>query len=218
MARCECTNPCTCYFEYDGDRPNENYTMPYEYGRYSTRKQGSGTAADPYIIDFLDSEEFMVEAGQIQTVQDNTLPSLTTANQVAGFTQIAYETPNEMFMGVAIHGMNGMLYPSAHKFWLISAQATFIYNGSANGTRRIHIQWQPPANNYGPYGSVILAGTSTTGAAEDMTVSCSGLAPFINFTERVDHYGPGGNFIVGIQQSSGSNMFVRNIKFSLVAI
>ncbi len=216
--KCGCTNPCTCYFEYDGDRPNETYVLPFEHGRYSTRRTGTGTAADPYIIDFIDSEEFLVEAAETRTTLDNGLPSLTTANSVVGFDQLIYETPDEMFLGFVIHGGNGNLYVSKHKFWLVSAQATFIYNGTANGSRRIHIQWQPPADNYGPYGSVILAGTSTTGVAEDLTLNCSGLAPFSNFTERINHYGPGGTFYLGIQQSSGSTMSVRDIRFSLVAI
>ncbi len=216
MARCRCNNPCTCYFEYDGDRPNEGYIA--EHGRYSTRKQGSGTEADPYIIEFLDSEEFLVEAAQTQTTLDNNIPSATTAFNVVGFDQIGYETPNEIFMGFVIHGGNGILYPSAHKFWLVSAQATFIYNGVVTGNRRIHVQWQPPANNYGPYGSIFLSGTSATGVAEDMTLSCSGLCPVANITERVNHYGPGGSFILGIQQSSGATMSVRDIKFNIVAI
>lgn len=218
LARCVCNNPCTCYFEYDGDRPNTNYTQPYQYGRYSTRRTGSGTTNDPYVIEFLDSEEFQVEAGQIRPNQDLVLTSgLTTA--VIGYTQIDYETPHEIFLAVDIHVTDPYVFPSRHKFWLVSAQADFIYNGSTSGTKRLYIQWHPPADNYGSLFEIVVAGTSTTqGIAEDITLSCSGLMTFVDVVEKPFFYGQGGNIRVTVQQTSGSNATVRNVRLTLVAI
>ena len=220
MSRCQCNNPCTCYFEYDGDRPGTVYTQPYQYGRYNTRKSGSGTVADPYVIEFLDSEEFQVEAGQASNSGSLVFPSVTNANAVTGFNVIDYSTPYEIFLAFAIHTPDGSLYPSVHKFWFVSAHATFVSNASANGTRQLLVQWRPPADNYGPYDEIVLTGVTSTGlpGAEDITLNCSGLAPFASFTERKDFYGPGGTFTVRIQQNSGSNMTVNNIKFTLAAI
>lgn len=221
MSKCLCNNPCTCYFEYDGDRPNVLYTKPYQYGRYNTRKKGSGTSADPYIVEFLDSEEFQVEAGQARTTGDISLTSATTGITVVGYTTSDYETPNEIFMAFEGHGpADGQFYPSAHKFWFVSAHATFVSNGSASGTRRLAVVWNPPADNYGPFIQISIAGSTSTGlsGAEDITLNCSGLAPFADFTEHPTFYGPGGVFLVAIQQSSGSVMLVRDVRFTIVAI
>lgn len=218
MARCVCTNPCTCYFEYDGDRPNEDYTLPFQYGRYSTRKKGSGTTADPYIIEFLDSEEFLVEAGQAHVGPDILLTSSASGFAATGFNTIDYETPNEIFIAFQIHISNGFLYPSVHKFWFASASADFIHNGLDVGSRRISIQWRPPATTYGTFNDIFIAGNATRAVGEDATVSCSGLSPFAQFIERPFFFGPGGSFRVGLQQNSGATMTVRNVKFTLVAI
>lgn len=218
MARCVCNNPCTCYFEYDGDRPNTIYTVPYQYGRYSTRRTGSGTAVDPYVVEFLDSEEFLVEAGQVSITTDITLGSSTSWSDADGFNQLNYETPYEMFIGFIIHGLSGVLYINSHKFWLVSAQATFVNNGLTPGTRKIGVLWHPPAPNYGPGPQLIVAGNSITPVLEDMTISCSGLAPFSNFVQGINEDGPGGYFQVILQQSSGANMTVRGVTLSMVAI
>lgn len=226
MSKCSCNNACTCYFEYDGDRPNTDYTRPYKGGRYNTRKKGSGTSIDPYVIEFLDSEEFQVEAAQIRYVGDNALSSLSNYIFVPNVGQSDYETPNEIFLGneIPAHTAAGTLYVSVHKFWFVTAEATFVSNNSANGTRAIIIWWIPPASQYGPYsgqtGGIIVAGTSSTGVpgAEDITLTCSGMAPFIDSTDTPFFFGPGGAFIIEVQQSSGSTMIVRNAKFSLVAI
>lgn len=226
MSRCTCTNPCTCYFEYDGDRPNSNYTRPYKGGRYSTRKKGSGTTADPYVIEFLDSEEFQVEAGQIRFPIDASVTSGSNFFNVPNVGQPDYETPIEMFLGVDIpnHISAGIIYIAAHKFWFASAEATFISNNSANGTRIINIWWVPPASQYGPYagqlGGMIIAGNSSSGlpGAEDITLSCSGFVPFIDSTDTPFFFGPGGSFQIEVQQSSGSNMTVKGVRFTIVAI
>lgn len=226
ISRCTCSNPCTCYFEYDGDRPNTNYTRPYKYGRYSTRKKGSGTSADPYIIEFLDSEEFQVEAGQIRILIDHSVPSNSNYATVPDLAQPDYETPNEIFLGVDIpsHQAFGIIYISAHKFWFVSAEATFISNASANGTRAMNVWWIPPASQYGPFsglsGGIIVAGTSSSGlpGGEDITLSCSGFVPFIDSTDTPFFFGPGGSFQIEVQQSSGANMTVRGVRFTIVAI
>jgi len=226
ISRCTCSNPCTCYFEYDGDRPNTNYTRPYKYGRYSTRKTGSGTSADPYIIEFLDSEEFQVEAGQIRTLIDHSVPTGSNYVVIPDFTQVDYETPIEMFLGVDIptHISSGFTYIATHKFWFVTAEATFISNASASGTRAVNIWWVPPASQYGPYGGslggFIVAGNSTSGlpGAEDITLSCSGFVPFIDSTDTPFFFGPAGSFQIEVQQSSGANMTVRGLKFTMVAI
>lgn len=221
MARCVCNNPCTCYFEYDGDRPGTIYTQPFQYGRYSTRRKGSGTAADPYVIEFMDSEEFQVEATQINASASQVITSSNGVNTITGFgSNIVYTTPNEILIATQVHLTDGSLYPSAHRFWYCSAEATFVSNGGSNGTRFLMIQWRPPADNYGAFTEIVLAGTTSTGlpGAEDITLNCSAMAPFASFTERKDFYGPGGTFTVKVQQSSGSNMTVNNVKFTLVAI
>jgi hypothetical protein len=226
MSKCTCTNPCTCYFEYDGDRPNSNYTRPYKGGRYNTRKKGSGTAIDPYVIEFLDSEEFQVEAGQIRFPIDYSVTSGSNYNNVPNVGLPDYETPIEMFLGVDIpaHATAGIMYVSAHKFWFVSAEATFISNASANGTRAVNIWWIPPASQYGPYagilGGMIVAGTSSSGVpgAEDITLTCSGFVPFIDSTDTPFFYGPGGSFQIEVQQSSGSAMVVRGVRFNIIAI
>lgn len=226
MSRCTCSNPCTCYFEYDGDRPNANYTRPYKGGRYSTRKKGSGTSANPYVIEFLDSEEFQVEAGQIRVLIDHTFPSNSNYTIVPDLAPPDYETPNEIFLGTDIptHAALGLMYVSTHKFWHISFEATFISNNSANGTRGLAVWWIPPASQYGPFtgitGGIIVAGTSSTGVpgGEDITLSCSGFVPFVDSTDTPYFYGPGGSFQVEVHQSSGATMTVRGVRFSIVAI
>lgn len=229
FSKCSCNNPCTCYFEYDGDRPNTDYTLPYQYGRYSTRKTGSGTAANPFIIEFLDSQEFQVEAGQLRTSSDQVLASNTSASQLGNLNTVDYETPTEIFMAYTLHAVDGIVFPSAHKFWYATAEATFVNNGSAVGTRRIHLQWHPPVGDpdnefvpyYGGMYNMILAGNTSSGlpaGSEDITLSCSGLIPFINYTSNINFWGPAGSIAIFIQQDTGSSMLVRNAKITLVAI
>lgn len=220
MSRCTCNNPCTCYFEFDGDRPSTIYTQPYVYGRYNTIKKGSGTAANPYIIEFLDSEEYQVEAGQIRTITPQVFTSSTSSNTALNLSQIDYETPGEIFLAFVIHAADGIMYVPTHRFWFVSAQATFISNGSSTGVRRLHIQWRPPADNYGVFTEMVIAGTTSSGlpGAEDITLNCSGLAPFADFSERKDFYGPGGSFILGILQDSGSSMTIKDVIFTIVAL
>lgn len=224
MSRCTCNNPCTCYFEYDGDRPNTPYTLPFQQGRYSTRKSGAGTPANPYVIEFLDSEEFQVEAGQIARSADLTgVPSGTNFNSVPGFDTIVYETPTEIFMAHLIHIGDGEMYPSAHKFWFVSAEATFVNNGSGSGTRTLLVFWHPPMELWllPTLSSMVIAGnvsSSLPGGTEDMTINCNGLIPMMNTTEEINFFGPGGSLGVYLQQNSGATGTVRNIKLSLVAV
>lgn len=229
FSKCTCNNPCTCFVEYDGDRPNTNYTLPYQYGRYSTRKKGSGTAANPFVIEFLDSEEFRVEAGQIRSGADLIISSNTASVTATGFNTIDYETPNEIFMAYTLHFTDGQFFPSAHKFWFATAEATFVNNSAISGTRKIFIQWHPPVGDpdnqsvpyYGPMTQIVIAGNTSSAlpaGTEDITLSCSGLFPFVNYTDNINYWGPGGTVQIGLQQDSGASMIVRNMKFTLVAI
>ena len=224
MARCKCNNPCTCYFEYDGDRPNTIYTQPYQGGRYNTRKKGSGTMADPYVIEFLDSEEFRVEAGQAHSTTDQIIVSNASGNDgpwALKLNQIDYETPNEIFLSFDVNKQSATAHSfflSAHKFWFVSAEASFIYSGAGTGVRRLIVYYNGPSGDFGPSGSTVVAGTSSRGVDEDMTLSCSGLAPFMNTTTNTFDEGPDGKFIVGLMQGSGANMAIRNIRFSVIAI
>lgn len=224
MARCKCNNPCTCYIEYDGDRPNTKYTSPYQYGRYNTRRSGTGSAFDPYVVEFLDSIEFQVEAGQVSTIADqvietsNTQATLDPASMV-----VSYETPYEIFLALdATDAGDQILAPSYMRFWMASAQATFVYNGSTAGSRGIWLAWRPPANQtgvpviYPGDGSPLVAGTSSAGSlSEDMTLSCSGFSPFLDRT--LNPFVQGGVFVIRLQQSTPGNLTVRNVRFSLVA-
>lgn len=221
--RCKCSNPCSCYFEYDGDRPNSSNPMFNQYGRYSTRKKGSGTSADPYIIEFLDSEEFYVEAGQVHSIEGQLVSStVDDAYKAYGISQIDYETPTEVFLGFERNIDIQQFFPPAHKFWFVSVQATFVANAvNSSGSRRLQIHWNhPPANTYGSFTKTLLAGTGSSGlpGTEDITLSCSALAPFASITNNPAINGPGGSFSIGIQQSSGALMEVRNIRFTMVAI
>lgn len=230
-SRCSCNNPCTCYFEYDGDRPDSNYTLPYQYGRYSTRKKGSGTTADPYIIEFMDSEEFEVEAGQARYSGTKIVGSqISTSKGTQGpIDTLDYETPGQFFLFfVALQAFSsGLIYPSNLKFWFVTAEATFVNNQQITGVRRIHINWVQPAPTYGNVstfsgdGITVAANTSTglPAGTEDITLSCSGMAPFPNFTGgQAATENPAGIFSVWLFQSSTQNMNVSGIKFTAVAI
>jgi hypothetical protein len=221
ISRCQCSNPCTCYFEFDGDRPNTNYTLPFQYGRYSTRKSGSGTAADPFVIEFLDSEEFLVEAGQIRPSLAVSMPTTTLFSQVVQFDTVDYDTPAEVFLAVDIQLASGDIYLAAHKFWFVSAEATFANNGLEAGTRQILVTWHPPSFSYGQFQAISIAGNSTSSlpaGAEETTVSCSGLAPMANFAQDFNFFGPEGFFRVYVQQNSGAAMNVRNVRFTVIAV
>lgn len=224
MARCKCNNPCTCYFEFDGDRPNTLYSQPWQNGRYSTRKKGSGTSADPFVIEFLDSEEFQVEAGQAVSPLDQTIASSGSGSDgffAKSLTQVDYETPNEIFIAFDVHKVGPTsheFFLSSHKFWFVSAEATFVYNGNATGMRRIFVYYEGPAGDFGVDGSTVIAGSTTTAIGEDTTLSCSGLAPYMTVSTNPYDNGPDGKYIIGIMQSSGANMIVRNIRFTAVAI
>lgn len=224
MSRCSCQNPCTCFFEYDGDRPNTVYTLPFKYGRYSTTRTGSGTSADPYIIEFLDSEEFRVEAGQAHSSGDQIITSGTSTHLAAnGINTIDYETPHEIFEGFELLLGLGPVIPTSHRFWYVTAEATFVNNGQAGGLRRIYVRWDPPGN-YGNVGSyIVIAGNSSTGlpaGVEDITLSCSGMSPFANTVDLSDALanGLGGNYTIYVLQSSTANMTIRNVKITFVAI
>lgn len=230
MSRCTCNNPCTCYFEYDGDRPGTNYTLPYQYGRYSTRRKGSGTSADPYIIEFIDSESFKVEAGQARNNSNQTLASGSGAGEgsISPITTIDYETPTEFFSffeGLALLAP-GLMYPSARLFWFVTAEATFVNNQQSSGIRRLLIRWIPTAVG-GTYGNVstfsgdgvTIASNSSSGlpaGTEDITLNCSGMVPFGNLISSAEN--PGGSFSVLIYQNTGSNMTVNSVKFTAVAL
>jgi hypothetical protein len=206
--------------------------LPEQYGRYSTRRSGSGTSINPYTIEFLDSEEFTVEAGQIHSSVDFVINSNTTAFKASHFDTIDYETPTEIFMATTLHlaDGDGALYLSYHKFWFVTAEATFISNGTVAGLKSIFVVWHPPSgsfentghivNGYGPMDFLVVTGNSSSGESltEDITLSCSGLMPFVNLQENINFFSPGGVINVYVEQSSGSPMTVRNIKFTLVAI
>lgn len=228
MSRCTCNNPCTCFFEYDGDRTNTNYTLPYKYGRYSSQRSGSGTPADPYIIEFIDSEEFKVPAGQARNSQDQVIiqdPDGVGGGEKALINTIDYETPNEFFLffETLSAGNVGIIAPSSHKFWFVTAEATFVNNQQSAGIRRIAIVYHPANVNFGDVGvEITVAGNTSSGlpgGSEDITLNCSGMAPFVNTTDPTDTAEfPGGYFYIDILQSSTQTMTVRNIKFTAVAI
>lgn len=224
MSRCTCNNPCTCYFEYDGDRPSTPYPYPYQYGRYNTRRKGSGTVADPYVIEFLDSEEFQVEAAQIHSTGDQILTSSGTSDPANAINVIDYETPYEFFVAfeATIALAQGNIIPAHHRFWYVSAEATFVNNQLTPGMRRLYISWHPSADFYGNIGGAItVAGNSSSAlpaGTEDITLNCAGLSPFANTAANYLEIGDGGYFNVLIQQSSGAVMTVRNIKFTAVAV
>lgn len=221
-----CSNPCTCFFEHDGDRPNTNYTKPWQDGRYNTRIKGSGTAASPYVIEFLDSEEFQVEAAQAHSTGDMTLTnngSGSDGSYAIHINQIDYETPNEIFLAFSIQeagSFSHQFYLSANRFWHVSAQATFVSNGLNSGMRRIFIYFNGPTGDYGLDGSTAIAGatSSSISTSEDITLSCSGYAPFMDAEDEPEFNGPYGRMVIGLMQSSGSSMTIRDIRFTVVAL
>lgn len=225
MSRCVCNSPCSCYFEFDGDRPGTTYTLPFQNGRYNTRRKGNGTLVDPYVIEFLDSEEFQVEAAQAHSTGTQTVTSVgsgSDGSRAIHINQIDYETPSEIFIAFNSLEASATVHefaPITHRFWLVSAQATFVNNGLASGMRRLFIQYEGPAGNYGVDSDTIVAGnTSSAALTEDITLSCSGLLPFMDELGDPLFNGPGGTVEIGLMQSSGANMTIKDVRITFVAL
>lgn len=210
MARCGCDNACSCYFAQD-DILLYSPPFPTTQGRYNSTVSGSGTTADPYVVEFLDSEEFRPRTGEIIRIGNiNTLDATATVMVFNPWTQVVYSSPDPyFFVGFpnAISG-NYVAVPE-NRFWFFSAQCEFVHNGNSAGIRKLMVGY-----NNGQFGvEKIVASKTTTGLSEDIWMNASGYLPVTQPGVNLN-----GTFELIFFQNSGANMTIRNVSFSIVGL
>lgn len=124
-----CGQPCNCFISNDGLFAGAGSE---DLGRNFTEVSGNGSAEDPYIISFLDSEEFRPKTAEV-TFENITLPigntggngnfsRVQSANAFAPGSAIVYESPIHFLVRDSFTGDPG--YAQANFFYL-GASATF---------------------------------------------------------------------------------------------
>lgn len=200
----QCRTPCTCVVADDGIIvANNSYVLNSGKGRRSTVVSGTGTAANPYTVSFIDSEFYRPQAGEFQYPDQN---AASIDGDLLDFTNgagvVSYQTPNTIFFNIA----SGMLgdFSTFGFFQVVGASATFASN--TTGSRSIRIEAGSQSSTY------IVAGYTTDVPAEDFTLSCAGFFPGL-FTSVPSSPIGFTTIKVRVSQDSGGTLALTNIKF-----
>lgn len=195
-----CTTPCTCVFADDGIREvNGTYVVNTGEGRRNTVVDGSGTAADPYTISFIDSEFYRPPVGEF------TYPDQSAANASYDLLDfglgpgiVIYESPETFIFRLDLGEIGEVTVLGFFQF--VGATATF--NGNTTGTRKIIILERTD----------VIAGATSDSPAEALTLSCSGFYPG---TFAPAPFQPVGysSFSVKVWQDSGGDLGLTSLKF-----
>ena len=203
-SRCDCNNPCSCFFADDGNSPV--FPGDGSGGRYNSVVSGIGSASNPYKIEFIDSGEYKVPTQQVSFAGPRTAGH--NSDQTVEFDTIDYYSPNKILIGFP-DSFDDQLFPQYNRFWFVSANITFSAE-SASGVRQIYILYTPATTT--PY---VVAAKTSTGLGEPVTLSANG------FTVQEPGVNPNfanGFFEVHFRQNSGVTLTVTNASFSIVAL
>lgn len=179
----QCTGPCNCYVTEDGF-----FSGNPEEGRNTTQLSGSGTTEDPYVVHFLDQEEFRPRTAEF-TFSNFTMAASSGADsgdiKVIGSLSpghtVQYVSPINFIIGdPSTGGSTGYdgnpRYLQGH-YWIIGATITYAQAADTASDYRYLLV----AAAQGSVGSinlpVVAAQTTSGGGSDPLTLSCEGFFP-----------------------------------------
>lgn len=202
MAEVGCPNNCSCHLEEDGFFANEP-----QFGRRNTLASGIGTLADPWVISFIDSEEYRPVAAEF-SYPDRTLDG---AARVGENRVVVYEsTPGTLFVGYPTPTSADLLVSG--NYFIVGASAEFQANAQAGTKKALAIAT----------GNKIIAGAVTGGlTTEDMILTVSGYNPGLFAGETLAVYGYNDRsqvFSVLIRETTSGSLNIKKLKFWVTTI
>lgn len=216
---CGCINPCNCLVEEDG-----LYAVRPQDGRRNTVVSGTGTPANPIVIEFQHSEFYRPPAGEVR-VFDKTIPSAVTPGNAVGPSEgdtlvTIYQTPTTVFSVVALPFTEAITSTKGH-FHVVGASARFAANAGGS-QRRIGIIGLPPDPAVISDDLLLAAQEGLGNAGRDTVLTCTGFSPGLlippsplspNVSDtRIDLWA------VGVNQDSGGPLLIEEIKFWMVTV